>query len=327
MHGPDRIPSSQITPPELYFDRRNFLRVSAAAASLAVTGTAYLWLNRIGSMAVNTPLLPNLLVAEATPENRDRGIYIDEPMTTLERVANYNNFYEFTTDKERVAVVAAKFVARPWTVTVDGMVHKPKVFDIDEVFGLGRLEERIYRMRCVEGWSMVIPWAGIPLARLLDQVEPMGAVKYVAFQSLHDPARMPGQKRSVLQWPYIEGLRIDEAMHPLTLLAVGLYGRELPAQNGAPIRLVVPWKYGFKGIKSIVKITLLSDRPPTTWNLAAPSEYGFYSNVNPNVAHPRWSQATEQRIGEAGRRPTLLFNGYAEQVAHLYRGMNLRINF
>jgi sulfoxide reductase catalytic subunit YedY len=278
-------------------------------------------------MDVETPLLPNLLAAEPTRENIARGVYVDEAMTDLERVANYNNFYEFTTDKERVAAAAAKFVARPWTLTVEGMVHKPKVFDLDDVFGISRLEERIYRMRCVEGWSMVIPWAGIPLARILDQVQPMGGASYVSFQSLLDPARFPGQKGEVLQWPYIEGLRLDEAMHPLTLLAVGLYGRELPAQNGAPIRLVVPWKYGFKGIKSIVKITVLSDRPPTTWNLAAPSEYGFFSNVNPDVAHPRWSQATEQRIGEAGRRPTLMFNGYAEQVGHLYTGMNLRTNF
>jgi sulfoxide reductase catalytic subunit YedY len=248
-------------------------------------------------------------------------------MTPLERVGNYNNYYEFTTDKEGVAAAAVGFVARPWTVTVEGMVHKPKVFDLDEVLRLGPLEERVYRMRCVEGWSMVIPWDGLPLSRLLDRVEPMGGASYVAFQTLLDPARMPGQRGTVLQWPYVEGLRLDEAMHPLTLLAVGLYGRELPAQNGAPLRLVVPWKYGFKGIKSIVKITLLPDRPPTTWNRTAPSEYGFYSNVNPAVAHPRWSQATEQRIGESGRRPTLLFNGYAEQVGHLYTGMNLRADF
>ena len=221
-------------------------------------------------------------------------------MTTLQQVGNYNNFYEFTTDKEGVAAAAAGFVSRPWTVAVDGMVHKPKVFDLDEVLRLGPLEERVYRMRCVEGWSMVIPWAGLPLARLLDRVEPMGGAKYVAFQTLLDPARFPGQRGSVLDWPYVEGLRMDEAMHPLTILAAGLYGRELPAQNGAPLRLVVPWKYGFKGIKSIVKITLTADRPPSTWNAQAPSEYGFFSNVNPNVPHPRWSQATEQRIGESG---------------------------
>jgi sulfoxide reductase catalytic subunit YedY len=206
------------------------------------------------------------------------------------------------------------------------MVHKPKVFDLDELLHLGPQEERVYRMRCVEGWSMVIPWTGFPLSRLLDLVEPMGSARFVAFETLLDPQRFPGQRGDVLSWPYVEGLRMDEAMHPLTILATGLYGRELPAQDGAPIRLVVPWKYGFKGIKSIVKITLTSSMPPTTWNMAAPTEYGFYSNVNPEVAHPRWSQATEQRIGESGRRPTLLFNGYAEQVAHLYDGMDLRVN-
>jgi methionine sulfoxide reductase catalytic subunit len=327
MLGQDRVPSSQITPPELYFSRRNFLRVGAAAASLAATAAAYRGLNQTEPIGIETPLLPNLLVAKATRENRDRGIFIDDPLTSGERVANYNNFYEFTTGKELVAPSSAKFVARPWTVAVDGMVHKPKVFDLDEVIGLGQLEERVYRMRCVEGWSMVIPWAGLPLARLLSQAQPMSGASYVAFQTLFDPARLPGQRRKALPWPYVEGLRLDEAMHPLTLLAIGLYGRELPAQNGAPLRLVVPWKYGFKGIKSIVKITLLANRPPTTWNLTAPSAYGFYANVNPDVPHPRWSQATEQRIGETGRRPTLLFNGYAEQVGHLYTGMNLRVNF
>ena len=255
------------------------------------------------------------------------GFRVDEPMTPLQSVSNYNNFYEFTTDKESVAAAAAGFVSKPWQVAVEGMVHKPKVFDLDELIKAIPLEERVYRMRCVEGWSMVIPWSGFPLAKLLERVEPMGSVEYVAFETLLDPARMPGQKADVLPWPYVEGLRMDEAMHPLTLLAVGLYGHELPAQNGAPLRLVVPWKYGFKGIKSIVKITLSSTRPPTTWNMSAPSEYGFFSNVNPEVDHPRWSQATEQRIGESGRRPTLMFNGYAPQVAHLYSGMDLRANF
>jgi sulfoxide reductase catalytic subunit YedY len=248
-------------------------------------------------------------------------------MSTIQQIGNYNNFYEFTTDKEAVAAAAKGFVSRPWTVAVGGMVHKPMVFDLDEVLRLGPLEERVYRMRCVEGWSMVIPWVGLPLARLLDRVEPMGSAKYVAFQTLLDPERLPGQRSSVLEWPYAEGLRIDEAMHPLTLLAAGLYGRELPPQNGAPLRLVVPWKYGFKGIKAIVKISLTAERPTSTWNAQAPSEYGFFSNVNPDVPHPRWSQATEQRIGEGGRRPTLLFNGYADQVGHLYTGMDLRANF
>jgi sulfoxide reductase catalytic subunit YedY len=327
MLKPDRIPSSEITPPSRYFNRRAFLRAGAAVSSLAVTGLAYRWLNRAGSMAVETPTISGLPIAAPTPEDTARGYRLDEPMTSLERVANYNNYYEFTTNKEAVAASAARFVSRPWTVAVEGMVHKPKVFDLDEVLRLGTLEERVYRMRCVEAWSMVIPWVGLPLARLLDRVEPMGAARYVAFQTLLDPARFPGQNGAVLNWPYVEGLRMDEAMHPLTILAIGLYGRELPAQNGAPLRLVVPWKYGFKGIKAIVKITLVADQPPTTWNLQGPTEYGFYSNVNPGVPHPRWSQATEQRVGESGRRPTLLFNGYAEQVGHLYAGMDLRVNY
>jgi sulfoxide reductase catalytic subunit YedY len=321
------IPSSEITPASVYFNRRTFLRAGMAMASLAATGVIYKRLNRAGSMAVETPGLSALQIAASAQDGFAKGFRVDEPMTPLERVGNYNNFYEFTTDKEAVAAAAAGFVARPWTVSVDGLVHSPRVFDLEDVLRLGPLEERVYRMRCVEAWSMVIPWAGLPLSRLLERVEPMGSAKYVAFQTLLDPTRMPGQRGAVLNWPYVEGLRLDEAMHPLTILAAGLYGRELPAQNGAPLRLVVPWKYGFKGIKSIVKITLVSDQPPTTWNAANPREYGFFSNVNPAVPHPRWSQATEQRIGEAGRRPTLMFNGYAEQVAHLYTGMNLRVHF
>jgi sulfoxide reductase catalytic subunit YedY len=327
MAASEHIPSSEITPPKVYFNRRTFMRAGLAAASLAGTGVAYRWLNRAGPMSVETPALDGLSVAPASADDIARGYRTDEPKTALESVGNYNNYYEFTTDKEGVAVAAADFVSRPWTVAVDGMVHKPKLFDLDEILRLGPLEERVYRMRCVEAWSMVIPWAGLPLARLLNRVEPMGSAKYVAFQTLLDPKRFPGQKGSVLDWPYAEGLRLDEAMHPLTILAAGLYGHELPAQNGAPLRLVVPWKYGFKGIKSIVKITVVSDRPPTTWNSSAPTEYGFYSNVNPAVPHPRWSQATEQRIGETGRRATLPFNGYADQVAHLYAGMDLRANF
>ena len=321
------IPSSEITPEKVYLSRRNFLRAGAALASVVATGVIYRQFNRPGSMPIDTPTLSGLPVIATGPEDIARGFRVEEPMTPLERVGNYNNFYEFTTDKEAVAAAAAGFVSRPWTVTVDGMVHRPKIFDLDEVLRLARTEERIYRMRCVEGWSMVIPWAGIPLARLVERVEPMGNARYVAFQTLLDPARMPGQRGAVLNWPYVEGLRMDEAMHALTILAVGLYGRELPAQNGAPLRLVVPWKYGFKGIKSVVKISLVSDQPPTTWNLANPAEYGFYCNVNPAVPHPRWSQATEQRIGEFGRRPTLLFNGYADQVASLYAGMDLRANY
>jgi sulfoxide reductase catalytic subunit YedY len=252
------------------------------------------------------------------------GFRVDEPQTSLQDVTHYNNFYEFTTDKDQVADLSAAFNTSGWKVEVGGLVHKPKVFDLDDLLKIAKAEERVYRMRCVEAWSMVIPWAGYSLSRLLERVEPMGSAKYVAMQSLLDPARMPGQNTDVLAWPYVEGLRLDEAMHPLAILASGLYGRALPPQDGAPIRLVAPWKYGFKGIKSIVKITLVDRQPPTSWNTQAPHEYGFYANVNPNVDHPRWSQASEIRIGEGGRRPTLMFNGYAEQVGSLYAGMDLR---
>ncbi len=321
------IRSSEITPLSSYLNRRSFINAGIAAASLMTTGLVYRRLNRPGAAEINTPALVGLKQSPEGTEGVSTGFRVDEPMTPLASVSNYNNFYEFTTDKEGVAAAAAGFVAKPWQVSVGGMVHKPKVFDIDELMKLFPLEERVYRMRCVEAWSMVIPWSGFPLAKLLDRVEPMGGAEYVAFETLVDPTRMPGQKSDVLSWPYVEGLRIDEAMHPLTILAVGLYGRELPAQNGAPLRLVVPWKYGFKGIKSIVKITVVSKRPPTTWSTSGPREYGFFSNVNPKVDHPRWSQATEQRIGESGRRPTLMFNGYGSQVAHLYSGMDLRANF
>jgi sulfoxide reductase catalytic subunit YedY len=327
MKRTDRIPSSEITPLSAYLNRRTFMKAGIAAASLATTGLVYRQLNRTGSAKVETPVLAGVEAQAAGQEGIAAGFRVDEPMTPLQSVSNYNNFYEFTTDKEAVSTAAAGFVSKPWQVAVGGMVHKAKVFDLDELIKTMALEERVYRMRCVEGWSMVIPWTGFPLSRLLDRVEPMGSVQYVAFETLLDPTRMPGQRAHVLPWPYVEGLRIDEAMHPLTILAVGLYGRELPGQNGAPLRLVVPWKYGFKGIKSIVRITLLSERPPSTWNVVAPSEYGFFSNVNPHVDHPRWSQATEQRIGESGRRPTLMFNGYGPQVAHLYSGMDLRANF
>jgi sulfoxide reductase catalytic subunit YedY len=322
----DRIPSHEITPEGVYFNRRNFLRAGVAAASAITTGIVYRQLNRPGSDIVETPRLPNL-VTRRESASQNNGFDVDEQQTPLQSVANYNNFYEFSTNKEAVASAARKFVTRPWTVTVDGLVKNPRVFDLEDLLRISPPEERVYRMRCVEAWSMVIPWAGYSLSRLLDRVEPTGKAKYVAFETLLDPERMPGQRTATLDWPYVEGLRLDEAMHPLTLLASGLYGRELPSSNGAPLRLVVPWKYGFKGIKSIVKITLTDVQPETTWNSAAPREYGFFSNVNPQVAHPRWSQATEQRIGESGRRPTLMFNGYAEQVSHLYAGMDLRRYF
>ena len=294
------------------------MRVAALAGTATATTLLYRRLNPPPPVAVEGQKL--------NAANEANGLSTNERLTPLEAITNYNNFYEFDTSKDGVAREAKGFVTRPWAVAVDGLVHKPTVFDIDELLKFP-LEERVYRLRCVEGWSMVIPWIGFPLQKLLEKVEPTAAARYVAFQTLLDASRMPNQQTGVLEWPYVEGLRLDEAMHPLTILATGLYGETLPPQNGAPVRLVVPWKYGFKSIKSVVKITLIADEPPTTWNIQAPHEYGFYSNVNPNVPHPRWSQATERRIGEFGRRDTLLFNGYAEQVAHLYRGMDLVQNF
>jgi len=317
-----RIPDSEITPPAVYFNRRRFLQAGAIAAGAVATGLLYRRLNGVDLQEVNTEALDGLVLAGAADAT---GFRVDEPMTPLLSVANYNNFYEFTTDKDGVAAAAAGFDTTDWKLSVEGLCGKPRVFDLDDLRALGAPEERVYRMRCVEAWSMVIPWAGYSLSKLLAAVEPLSAAKYVAFETLHDPARMPGQNSNILDWPYVEGLRLDEAMHPLTLLTNGLYGRALPPQDGAPIRLIVPWKYGFKGIKSIVKITLVDAEPPTTWNLSAPGEYGFYANVNPEVAHPRWSQATEQRIG-GDRIATKMFNGYADQVASLYAGMDLRAN-
>ncbi|MDB5458632.1 MAG: molybdopterin binding oxidoreductase [Caulobacteraceae bacterium] len=247
---------------------------------------------------------------------------IDEKPTPLKDIAGYNNFYEFGTNKDDPAAHAGTLRARPWTVTVDGLCKKPGRIAIDDLVKRFPLEERIYRMRCVEAWSMVIPWVGFPLASLIGQAEPTGQARYVAFETLYDPQQMPGQRDRVIDWPYREGLRMDEAMNPLALLAVGLYGETLPNQDGAPIRLVTPWKYGFKGIKSIVRISFVASPPKTSWNLLAPNEYGFYGNVNPEVDHPRWSQASERRIGEFFRRKTLPFNGYGEQVAAMYRGMD-----
>ncbi len=319
------LPAREITPEHLYLNRRNFMRAGAAAASVIATGTIYRQLNRTTS----TPLMTGVIddYARVSRDAAARGYDLNEAHTPPEKATNYNNFYEFTTDKQMVAEKAKNFVARPWQISVEGLVHKPAKFDVDDLLKLIPLEERIYRMRCVEAWSMVVPWIGFPLAKLLERVEPMANAKFVAFETLVDPERFPNQRRAVLNWPYVEGLRLDEAMHPLAILAAGMYGRLLPGQNGAPLRLIVPWKYGFKGIKSIVKIRLVSEQPPTTWNLSAPSEYGFYANVNPAVAHPRWSQATEQRLGETGRRETLPLNGHAEHVEELYRGMDLRANF
>jgi len=323
---PNNIPSSEITPEHVYFNRRTFMRGAVLAGSVGATGFLYRKLNSPSAITQERPKIGSF-VTPPTDEAMRKGFRTDESVTSLADITNYNNFYEFDTDKQGVASAAQNFVTRPWQVAVEGLVNKPRTFDIDDLLKLAPQEERIYRLRCVEGWSMVIPWVGFPLNMLLKAVEPLSSAKYVAFQTLLDPSRMPNQTTGVLDWPYVEGLRMDEALHPLTILATGLYGAALPPQDGAPIRLVVPWKYGFKSIKSIVKISLVADEPPTTWNIASPNEYGFYSNVNPNVDHPRWSQKHEHRIGGAWYRETLLFNGYAEQVANLYAGMDLRVNF
>ena len=327
MTQSDRIPSSEITPPEHYANRRTFMKAGLALATATATGLIYKKLNTTGGGAAETPKLANLTTAPTTTTSNTSGFFVDEPKTSLQSITHYNNYYEFSLDKAGVAPAAAKFVVRPWTIAVEGLVSKPTQFDLDDILKISPPQERVYRMRCVEAWSMVIPWDGFSLSKLLERVQPLSSAKYVAFETLKDPSRMPGQQTDNLPWPYVEGLRMDEAMHPLTLLASGIYGRELPPQNGAPLRLVIPWKYGFKGIKSIVKITLVDKEPPTTWNLAAPNEYGFYANVNPQVPHPRWSQATERRIEGSSSRPTLLFNGYAEQVAGLYAGMDLHKYF
>ncbi len=322
----DDIKSSEITSESLYLNRRNFLRAAGLTSSLAATGLLYRALNPpsltkpVETVAANSPNATNPAgPVYKTAEGEAANGFTD--------ITSYNNFYEFDTSKGGVAPKAKNFVTRPWTVTVEGLVNKPKTFDLDDLAKLAPAEDRVYRLRCVEAWSMVIPWLGFPLAKLIEAVEPQSTAKYVKFITLYDPKRMPGQRDDVLQWPYQEGLRLDEALHPLTLLATGLYGKALPPQNGAPLRLVVPWKYGFKSIKSIVQIILMAEQPRTAWNIAAPDEYGFYSNVNPAVDHPRWSQATERRIGEWSRRQTTLFNGYGEQVAQMYAGLDLQKNF
>ncbi|KSB88698.1 sulfoxide reductase catalytic subunit YedY [Caulobacter vibrioides] len=308
-HRPD-LTDNDVTDRGLYLRRREFI---AGAAGLGLTG---LGLAGLGGAA-----------AGAAPLTFSKGFSTTEKPTPKNDITSYNNFYEFGVDKGDPAENAGKLKTRPWTVRVDGACEAPKTFDIDDLIKANKLEERIYRLRCVEGWSMVIPWVGFPLKDLIAAVKPTSKAKFVAFETLMRPSEMTGQRWDVLQWPYREGLRIDEAVHPLTLIAVGLYGETLPNQNGAPLRLVVPWKYGFKSIKSITRISLVERQPPTAWNISAPREYGFYSNVNPAVDHPRWSQATERRIGEFRRRDTLAFNGYGEWVADLYRGMDLKRNF
>jgi len=321
---PDDIKSSEITDEKLYHNRRIFIRGAVLAATTTATGLLYRKLATPNRNPENTA--ENLAIAQPASAG---GYYSPEgeKATDFEDITNYNNFYEFSTNKQSVAVRAKNFVTRPWTVEVSGLAHKPKTFGLDDLLKLAPLEDRVYRLRCVEAWSMVIPWLGFPLKRLLDEVEPMSEAKFVKFFTLFDPQRMPNQSGGVLSWPYVEGLRLDEAMHSLTILAAGLYGKMLPPQNGAPLRLVVPWKYGFKSIKSIVRIDLVAKQPNTTWSDEAPSEYGFYSNVNPFVSHPRWSQATERRIGEWGLRDTKFFNGYGDQVAQMYKGMDLKKDF
>src|SRR5882724_1041521 len=319
--------AADITPESFSLRRREFLR-NALLFTVTSTGMggSLLWL--MGGKRASEPKSSSVSARAPLLMGAGRSSHsTDEPPTRYQDVTTYNNFYEFGTDKSDPAENAHTLDPRPWTVSIEGEVCKPLVIDIDQLLKWFPLEERVYRMRCVEAWSMVIPWLGFPLGDLIKRVEPTSRAKYVAFTSLFNPEQMPGQRRRLLDWPYVEGLRIDEATHPLTILAVGLYGRVLPNQNGAPLRLVVPWKYGFKGIKSIVKIRLTEDMPPSTWNLAASQEYGFYANVNPEVDHPRRSQATERRIGEFRRRPTLPFNGYGDQVASLYDGMDLRRYF
>jgi len=306
--------SSEITSKSQYLSRRDFLRAAGI-----VTGTALL--------AACAPKVSEQVVVPGTeapaPSADGMTDELGDPVNSFKEITNYNNFYEFSTDKQAVAPLSENFKTDPWTVEVSGLVNNPKTYGMEDLLKMFPQEERIYRLRCVEAWSMVIPWSGFPLASLLREVEPTAEAKYVRFEAIYDPQQMPGQKSPFYPWPYQEGLRIDEAMNDLAILATGLYGEMLPNQDGAPIRLVVPWKYGFKSIKSIVKIELVDYQPDTLWNTTAPNEYGFYSNVNPEVPHPRWSQTTERRIGELKRRPTLMFNGYADQVATLYEGMDL----
>jgi sulfoxide reductase catalytic subunit YedY len=315
-----KIDPSEITPERVYLSRRQFMKFGVlAAGALAVAACG-----GNNSSQANSPTSTD----DSTPPSASAEIdELGDQLTPYQDVINYNNFYEFSTDKEAVARLSEGFVTKPWSVQVGGMVKNPKTYSVDELIQKFSPEERIYRLRCVEAWSMVIPWMGFPISRLLNEVEPTSDAKFVRFESIMDRENLPGQKSPWYQWPYVEGLRMEEAMNDLAILATGLYGKSLPPQDGAPIRVVVPWKYGFKSIKSIVKIDLVADMPTSLWMAAAPNEYGFYANVNPTVDHPRWSQATERRIGELKRRPTLMFNGYEEEVASLYQGMDLRVNY
>ena len=338
---PAEPPSSEITPEQLYLNRREFIKNAALTLGTAgVVGGSLLWLVGQGPPP-EQPDFPAVAPPRSALAAGDDGVAdgplevtsntkydTDEPLNSQRDIATYNNFYEYGLDKGDPARNAHTLQIRPWTIQVEGEVARPQTIDIDTLLRWFPQEQRIYRMRCVEAWSMVIPWVGFPMGDLIKRLEPTGNAKYVELTTLNDPEQMPGLRSPVLKWPYVEGLRLDEAMHPLTMLATGFYGSPvLPNQMGAPIRLVVPWKYGFKGVKSIVKIRFTEEQPKNTWQVAAPREYGFYANVNPDVNHPRWSQATERRIGELTRRKTLPFNGYADEVAHLYSGMDLRVNF
>jgi sulfoxide reductase catalytic subunit YedY len=313
-----KISSSEITPERVYLSRRKFMiGMGALAGSVALAACS----------SEGGPAAP---VATRTGPPPKAGADTDElgdPLTVFDAVTNYNNYYEFSTDKQSVAGLSQEFKSSPWTVQVGGLVNNPKTYDVDDIRKKFAQEERIYRLRCVEGWSMVIPWIGFPIHMLLKEADPLSQAKYVRFETLLDKKQMPGQLNGWYNWPYVEGLRVDEAMNDLAIFATGLYGQSLPPQNGAPFRLVAPWKYGFKSIKAIVKIDLVEEQPVSLWMRASPNEYGFYANVNPDVPHPRWSQATERRIGETSRRPTLPFNGYTEEVAHLYDGMDPRTLF
>ena len=310
------IRSSEITPKNLYLNRRQFL--AGAAIAGAATG--------LGLRELVSPST-TVLAGNKIDGIKKSPFSTTETITPYKDVTNYNNYYEFSTDKDGPAKLAQKFRTRPWKVKIEGLVDKKQELDIDTVLKMAPPEERIYRHRCVEGWSIVVPWVGFSLSELIKRANPTSKAKFVEFTTILDMQQMPGQQRNVLQWPYVEGLRMDEAMHPLTLLCFGMYGEDLPNQDGAPLRLVVPWKYGFKSAKALVKIRFVDKQPLNTWNLSAPTEYGFYSNVNPNVDHPRWSQAKERRLGEFSKRPTLMFNGYGDQVASLYTGMDLKKNF
>jgi methionine sulfoxide reductase catalytic subunit len=313
IRRPPDIPSSEITPEALYLNRRRFVREAGLATA---------------ALALSAPTALAACTRDDAEESAGEVVGgQQEAPNTYEEITSYNNFYEFGTGKEDPKANSGAFKPQPWSIRVDGLCDKPGDYAFEDLLKPHRVEDRTYRLRCVEAWSMVIPWQGIPLAAMLKRFEPRPSAKYVAFTTVMRPSEMPGQRRGVLDWPYVEGLRMDEAVHPLTLMATGIYGKPLLNQNGAPIRLVAPWKYGFKGIKSIVRIQFTETEPPTTWNLAASNEYGFYANVNPEVDHPRWSQASERRIGEFRRRRTLMFNGYADQVASMYAGMDLRRSF